>query len=238
MAYCRYCPLTYISPNMPANTTAMPSVPARSVGTPNSRGSSRVCSARSSWLSQPPSSSTDAPNPPSVDAPVQPEPGALTRPYSSARHPAVSSRLLTTAIGRRWRGGLGVTRAAQSMATSASGAAMRNSARQEPSWTAAPPPTLPSTAATPVIEAQTAISRGRWRAVADPTSSANVVGSTAAAPTPAITRPHTSTATLGAAAHTAVPPAKTAIPASSAPLRPTRSASAPAGTSRQANTTT
>ena len=97
---------------------------------------------------------------------------------------------------------------------------------------------LPSTAPTPVIDAHAAMRRGRCVAVAEPSSRASVVGSVAAAPAPAITRPQVSTVTVGARAHTTLPPAKTAIPDSRVPLRPKRSAMAPAGTRRQANTTT
>lgn len=65
-----------------------------------------------------------------------------------------------------------------------------------------------------------------------------MLGSTAAAPAPLITRPAISTAAVGADAHSAQPAPNTTNPASSTPLRPNRSATAPAGTSRQANTTT
>ncbi len=65
-----------------------------------------------------------------------------------------------------------------------------------------------------------------------------VAGMISAAPAPQIPRPAMSTAGTVASALTAAPAAKRPSPARRAPLRPTRSPSAPAGISSPAKTMT
>ncbi len=223
---------------MPVNSAAMPTAPARTPGRANRRGSSSGSATRSSWRAQHASSTPAAAGAPSTTGLPHPACGPDTIPYSRARNPAVSSALPSGSSGRGYRAVTGVTAAASSSAASASGTRQTNRVRQVPKCRAAPPPTLPRTAASPVIDAQTAIARRRGPSASPSTRSASVVGSTAAAPAPLSIRPAISTPMCGAAAHTAAPAVNTAIPHSSVPLRPRRSASAPAGTSRQAKTTT
>ncbi|WSK80560.1 hypothetical protein OG570_08335 [Amycolatopsis sp. NBC_01286] len=117
----------------------------------------------------------------------------------------------SSAIGRGWTGVRGTNSPQRIRTASAGGATPKNNARHEPVCSSAPPP---------------------------PTRMARLAGITAAAPTPLSTRPASTGATSFAHPDNSAPAVKTPSPASGIPLRPKRSAAAPAGISRQAKTTT
>ncbi|WSJ75840.1 hypothetical protein OG439_41590 [Amycolatopsis sp. NBC_01307] len=116
----------------------------------------------------------------------------------------------SSAIGRGWTGVRGTNSPQRTKTASAGGATPKNNARHEPVCSSAPPPTR----------------------------MARLAGITAAAPTPLSTRPASTSVTSFAHPDSGAPAVKAPSPPSRIPLRPRRSAAAPAGISRQAKATT
>ncbi len=160
-------------------------------------------------------------------------------PKSSATRPVVrravpaGSRLL-----RAERAVRGVVRVTARASRAASGTIAPNRARQERNWPTRPPPRFPASPPRPSARVQDANARERCSGAERWTRIDIVAGVISAAPAPDRPRPAISVAGFCASALVAAPAANRASPASSAPLRPCRSPSAPAGMRSPAKTMT
>ena len=226
-----------IAPNIAKNDSVIAPLAAENRRLRNSRTSSIGSGVWRSQATKPATSAAAAAKAPTMRGSVQPHSGASMMPHTSALRPAVeSTKPGTSSRGAAGSRDSGTSGRCASRAATTNGMLTRKIQLQSACSTIQPPATGPIAMPSPDTAAQAPIAFARSCAGNVAVRIDSVEGMMNAPPTPISARLAISISAEPAMADSSEPRPKTASPNESALRRPKRSPSAPAVSSRPANT--